>query len=46
MTWIRSRTGLPAGGTTLVIGEPGCGKTILGLQILASALARGKAVSS
>jgi circadian clock protein KaiC len=33
--------GLPAGGATLVIGEPGCGKTILGLQILASALARG-----
>ncbi|APX92008.1 hypothetical protein BWR19_03060 [Halomonas sp. 1513] len=33
--------GLPAGGATLVIGEPGCGKTILGMQILASALARG-----
>ncbi|EWH00506.1 ATPase domain-containing protein [Halomonas sp. BC04] len=34
--------GLPAGGATLVIGQPGCGKTILGLQILASALARGE----
>ncbi|MGI3212625.1 ATPase domain-containing protein [Roseovarius tibetensis] len=34
--------GLPAGGTTLVIGEPGCGKTIIGLQILASALSRGE----
>ncbi len=34
--------GLPAGGATLVIGEPGCGKTIIGLQILASALARGE----
>ncbi|MCA1769274.1 MAG: AAA family ATPase [Halomonas sp.] len=34
--------GLPAGGVTLVIGEPGCGKTILGLQILASALAMGE----
>lgn len=34
--------GLPAGSATLVIGEPGCGKTIIGLQILASALARGE----
>ncbi|MGM0983018.1 MAG: ATPase domain-containing protein [Pseudomonadota bacterium] len=34
--------GLPAGGATLVVGEPGCGKTIIGLQILASALARGE----
>ncbi|WP_372611720.1 RAD55 family ATPase [Halomonas sp.] len=34
--------GLPAGGATLVLGEPGCGKTILGLQILASALTRGE----
>ncbi|MDR9437725.1 MAG: ATPase domain-containing protein [Thiohalophilus sp.] len=34
--------GLPAGGATLVIGEPGCAKTIIGLQILASALARGE----
>ncbi|SEL14042.1 ATPase domain-containing protein [Halomonas daqiaonensis] len=34
--------GLPAGGATLVIGEPGCGKTIIGLQILASALERGE----
>lgn len=34
--------GLPAGGATLVVGEPGCGKTIIGLQILASALERGE----
>ncbi|MBS9403421.1 AAA family ATPase [Halomonas sp. TRM85114] len=34
--------GLLAGGATLVIGEPGCGKTIIGLQILASVLARGE----
>ncbi|CAM3400905.1 ATPase domain-containing protein [Halomonas lysinitropha] len=34
--------GLPAGGATLVVGEPGCGKTIIGLQILASALKRGE----
>ncbi|PLW84215.1 hypothetical protein CWI75_02395 [Kineobactrum sediminis] len=34
--------GLPAGGATLIIGEPGCGKTIIGLQILASALERGE----
>ncbi|MBD3895448.1 AAA family ATPase [Halomonas sp. ML-15] len=34
--------GLPAAGATLVVGEPGCGKTIIGLQILASALARGE----
>ncbi|GHE20355.1 ATPase domain-containing protein [Halomonas urumqiensis] len=34
--------GLPAGGATMVVGEPGCGKTIIGLQILASALACGE----
>ena len=39
---IATRGGLPAGGATLIIGEPGCGKTILGLQILAGALARGE----
>lgn len=34
--------GLPASGATLIIGEPGCGKTIMGLQILASALENGE----
>ena len=35
--------GLPAAGATLVLGEPGSGKTVLGLQILAFARARGEA---
>jgi circadian clock protein KaiC len=39
---IATRGGLPAHGATLIIGEPGCGKTILGLQIFAGALARGE----
>ncbi|MDN3519708.1 circadian clock protein KaiC [Aquisalimonas lutea] len=30
--------GLPASGTTLVIGQPSAGKTVLGLQLLAEAL--------
>lgn len=34
--------GLPHGGAVLVIGEPGTGKTILGLQILARAIERGE----
>ncbi len=29
--------GLPRGGTTLLMGGPGCGKTVLALQILVSA---------
>jgi len=37
-----TRGGLPARGATLIVGEPGCGKTILGLQILAGALSRGE----
>ncbi len=35
--------GLPAAATTLVMGTPGAGKTVLGLQILAHAVARGEA---
>ena len=34
--------GLPVAGTTLVMGAPGAGKTVLGLQILAHAAARGE----
>ncbi|MEQ6918185.1 ATPase domain-containing protein [Halomonas aquatica] len=34
--------GLPAHRATLVLGQPGCGKTILGLQVLACALDRGE----
>lgn len=34
--------GLPHAGAVLVIGEPGSGKTILGLQILARAIERGE----
>lgn len=37
-----TRGGLPQGGATLVIGQPGCGKTVLGLQILARAAERGE----
>ena len=33
--------GLPAAGTTLVMGAPGAGKTVLGQQILANAAAHG-----
>jgi circadian clock protein KaiC len=33
--------GLPEGQATLVLGQPGTGKTVLGLQILATAVARG-----
>ncbi len=33
--------GLPAAGATLLLGEAGCGKTVLGLQILASVIERG-----
>ena len=34
--------GLPRGGTTLLMGGPGCGKTVMGLQILVNAaLAHG-----
>jgi circadian clock protein KaiC len=36
--------GLPAAGATLVLGEPGAGKTALGLQILAGAVASGGGV--
>lgn len=35
--------GLPAAATTLIVGAAGTGKTVLGLQILANALARGEA---
>jgi len=35
--------GLPAAGTTLVMGAPGTGKTVIGLEILARAAARGEA---
>lgn len=35
--------GLPASGTTLLMGAAGTGKTVLGLQILANAVARGEA---
>lgn len=34
--------GLPRAGAVLVVGEPGAGKTILGLQILARAIERGE----
>lgn len=34
--------GLPDGGGVLVLGGPGSGKTVLGLQILASAIAGGE----
>jgi len=33
--------GLPEGGATLVLGAPACGKTVLGLQICASAIENG-----
>jgi len=33
--------GLPRGQTTLVVGEMSAGKTVLGLQVLASAIAEG-----
>lgn len=33
--------GLPAAGVTLVLGQAGCGKTVLGLQIIAHAVAEG-----
>ncbi|WP_067561519.1 ATPase domain-containing protein [Halofilum ochraceum] len=36
-----TRGGLPDAGGVLVLGGPGAGKTILGLQILASAIANG-----
>lgn len=35
--------GLPEAGLTLVLGQAGAGKTVLGLQILAAAIARGEA---
>lgn len=34
--------GLPARGVTLVLGDAGAGKTVLGLQILANAVAAGE----
>jgi circadian clock protein KaiC len=34
--------GLPAGRTTLVLGGPGCGKTVFALQALVSGAHRGK----
>jgi circadian clock protein KaiC len=34
--------GLPAAGTTLVMGAPGTGKTVIGLEILARAAERGE----
>lgn len=34
--------GLPVGQATLVLGQPGTGKTVLGLQLLAHAVARGE----
>lgn len=37
-----TRGGLPRSSATLVIGDPGCGKTVLGLQILARAAERGE----
>ncbi len=36
-----TRGGLPDAGGVLVLGGPGSGKTILGLQILASAIPQG-----
>lgn len=33
--------GLPEGQATLVLGQPGTGKTVLGLQLLANAVGRG-----
>lgn len=38
-----TRGGLPAAGATLVMGQAGAGKTILGLQIAAHAVAAGEA---
>lgn len=35
--------GLPAGQATLVLGQAAAGKTVLGLQVLAHAVARGEA---
>jgi circadian clock protein KaiC len=35
--------GLPEAGLTLVLGEAGTGKTVLGLQLLAAAVKRGEA---
>jgi circadian clock protein KaiC len=37
-----TRGGLPARGATLVMGEAGAGKTVLGLQILANAVEAGE----
>lgn len=34
--------GLPAGAPVLVVGGPGSGKTVLGLQVIAEALGRGE----
>src|SRR5450432_4125397 len=34
--------GLPRGGTTLIMGGPGCGKTVFALQSLVSGLERTK----
>ena len=34
--------GLPAAGTVLVVGGPGSGKTVLGLQVIAEAVGRGE----
>ena len=36
-----TRGGLPDAGDVLVLGGPGSGKTILGLQILASTIPQG-----
>ncbi|MFW5969679.1 MAG: ATPase domain-containing protein [Halofilum sp. (in: g-proteobacteria)] len=36
-----TRGGLPDGGGVLVLGGPGSGKTVLGLQILANAIGQG-----
>jgi len=38
-----TRGGLPAGQTTLVLGEAAAGKTVLALQVLARAIERGEA---
>lgn len=38
-----TRGGLPEAGLTLVLGQAGTGKTVLGLQLLAAAVDRGEA---
>ncbi|MBK5929618.1 ATPase domain-containing protein [Halochromatium salexigens] len=37
-----TRGGLPAAGGTLILGRPASGKTVLAMQILAQAIARGE----